>query len=251
MMLAHVPTTLENTRKPKIEASVRNVEIDYTWYWLDKALRWQWTKGVKRREAECLSNVGDRGDDAVALSWSSQGIDFDIVDFRSLMVVIRMQAGIKESILDAFKKFVPFDGTANDHLIKLNSELIGNEGDRISWGKIHVDDRPATDWYDSPIEWYRIENTLIFVYDKSLVPIRWSDKAENQFGGAGIDDLTPYLRFENSNRRERAELRRQQLNPDPLGKGVGLPVWVPVGVEPKHMQPNIIDEFPVQMAPPK
>jgi hypothetical protein len=217
MMLAHI--SLENVIVPSdIDPVIRKNEIAYTWYWLDMVVRLKWRTGVDRSEAEFLSNVGKRGDDAVVVSWSSQGVDFDIVDSRSLMVAISLQAGFKATALDIFKRFVAFDRSGIPDLIKASSELIGKEGDLASWGKIHVDLGLATGWFNYPIEWYQTEDTLVLVFDKSLQPAEAKAifKAEKLFGGASIDDPVPYLRFKNSNRREHAELRLRQMGQFPM-----------------------------------
>jgi hypothetical protein len=41
MMLAHIPTTLERAQDAPGDADIRDNEIDYTWYWLKLAIRWQ------------------------------------------------------------------------------------------------------------------------------------------------------------------------------------------------------------------
>jgi hypothetical protein len=210
LMLAHMPTSLEKAREASIDTSVCNAEIAYTWYWLDLTLRWQWRSGANRSEAACLCNVGNTGDDAVVLSWSSQDVEFDIVDSRSLAVVIRPTGGLRDSTLSLFTKFIQFD--YYDDQAKVDLELIGEAGDKESWGKFRVD-RHSTGWYGSPIEWYRTENFLIFVFDKSLKPVfsRLPHKPEEIFGGANIDDPVPYLRFENSNRLKHSQKLFQQL----------------------------------------
>jgi len=233
MMLAQVPISLGSAQGPlNLDSDIKTVEIAYTWYWIDKVVRPEWSDAVNREEAECLSNVGAKGDDAVVVSWDAKGFRFDVVDTRFLVLVVRKQEGKKETVLDMFKKFIAFDHQCNKKTVTVRSELTGNEGNQVSWGKMIVDRGNAAGWFDVPIEWCQTETALVLVFDKSLrppvskVPPR---DASLLFGGASAVDTTPYFRFEKSNRREYAESRlqkkliRSDLQKDTNGKTKGLP----------------------------
>jgi len=218
MMLTHVPTTLEKAREPiNVDIKVKDAEIDYTWYWLNKVLdRWEGVEGFNRKAAECLSNIGDKGDDGVVVSCYTNGLTVTVIDSRLLMLVIQKQGGIKDSTLDVFNNFVHAQARClpSGAGEKISSKLIGKDGDRASWGNISVIQSPHSFWFHAPIEWHRTEDTLVFVFEKSLNPpvSKCPPTAEKLFGGARIDDETPYLRFEKSNRREHAEKQFRRLD---------------------------------------
>jgi hypothetical protein len=144
--------------------------------------------------------------------------------------------------LDLFDRVIAYDGLYEDiGLITLSDgrthstglsvpkrgwsrfEEIGKEGNRASWGKIHV---RRSRWFANPIEWYRAEDALILIFDKSLLVPEVKgyfnpEKPEEYFGGADIDDPTSYLRFENSNRGERA---RAHFPPPPRHRLPSKPI---------------------------
>jgi hypothetical protein len=74
------------------------------------------------------------------------------------MIVIGMQTGPNVRPVDTFKRFFEYK---NADIIEpqVSSELIGEEA-HASWGKIHVDHKYSTGWFNDPIEWYRTANTL-------------------------------------------------------------------------------------------
>ena len=111
-----------------------------------------------------------------------------------------------DDIEEIFKRIIRYSIYCDEKSIKIkNNVIIRNNGEK--WGKITVDRNTSTGWYDSPIEWYRSGNCVIFAFVKKLkkaisrIPIS-EDLATKYIGGVDVKDKRQYLRFENSNREQ-------------------------------------------------
>jgi len=207
-MLADLPymDLTKATPLNHLNNEIKHREMNHTFIWLKKAVSSTFLPSTNQCEYSFLSNVGKNKDDALVLSWKKNGFSFTAIDTRFFILIIepkekkvlQLKSLFKEVVsLDCFVRFI--------HINQLKEDL--SKG--INAGEIVVDRGPATGWFKYPIEYYKTNNSVILVFNKTIkpTPSKIQPKPDQLFDGLPFDDKRAYLRFENSNRKELSQER--------------------------------------------
>ena len=208
MMLAHVPlSVLENAQtRQDLSENTKTQELAYTWFWFKMVFRPEISDSLNRDAAKFVSGIGDQKDDAIITTLSRDAKQFLIIDSRFLTLAIHYPNSSHKEVSDIFGEIAWFNRYGGNSP-KMTCETMSPKDSQTSWGKISVQQKGA--WLDQPIEWYKDGDVIIFAFEKVLK----HPQTKNLFvsditrlvGGSPVDDERPYLRFDNSNRKQLAE----------------------------------------------
>jgi len=214
-----------------LDKAIQSREIEYSWFWYVKAVHPQLLQDAKRTEARCVSEVGVCSDDGVFLSWRSNGYELELVDSRLLTLLVQREGLAKFDLIEIFKAVV----NSSYHSDKETVQPVVREVQQLdtaeSYGRISVNRGRATGWFECPIIWYRVADSVLFVFDKVVCPTpsKIPVNASVIVGGIPTDDVRRFLRFENMNRETLAQEyyeKRANVNTIPhvsTTKGIPLP----------------------------
>jgi hypothetical protein len=209
MMIAEIPSFgLDHPRLLReLDQSIREREIDYTWGWLQKAINSDILAGCNKGEFQFLSDLGDKNDDALVISWQKDDLHVTVVDGRFLVLSVSMTNEAIADVGTVFRKVVNYSYYADKDRVKVRVETLSADASSESWGRITVDRGNARGWFEAPVEWHMARDEVIFAFEKVLKPpvskIVPRD-VSHLVGGIPLNDSRSYLRFEKSNRNELA-----------------------------------------------
>lgn len=212
MMLYHVPYGSSKILKIRNDliTSIKDKEIKYSWNWMRKVPNPKIYSGSTVQNIYFISNVGEYGDDAAVMKWDRDGYDYEVIDSRFLTFTIHNDSLANMNTENIFKIFVNrCDHTDSEINNNISVEKFNLRSKEESYGKIIIDCKKNKGWFLNPIEWYRNNNYILFVFDKVLNPPASKAPLDSNplyiVGGSSLDDRRPYLKFEKSNREELAK----------------------------------------------
>lgn len=208
MMISEIRSwELDNPHFSDPNQAIWKREIDYTMKWVRKTIHPILLYDVNDKDFQLLSNLGNKKDDAIMISWAYDQFDFTVVDGRFLALSVCVKNEVQPDVEEVFAKIVDYWYNVDQFRLKASLETLSASDSQGSWGKITSDQGIAAGWYEKPVEWYKAGNEIIFVFEKvcklpvAKIPPMGKD-IFNYFGGIRIDDDRSYLRFEKSNREE-------------------------------------------------
>lgn len=219
MHMKHTPYGYAQTLKIRhdIDAVVRQHELEYTWYWLEKLLNPEILSEAKKGNAQAVSGLRPYGDDGILIKWKAKGYTLEVLDSRALTLVIQQKELGRQNIEEVFSLLINYVPYTDGHRGRVISTVAGEPIATVSCGKISVTGRYLTGWFQHPIEWYRDGDALLLIFDKVLETPISKVKLEGKnitkyIGGTRWSDERSFLRFENSNREQLAAEYFRSMN---------------------------------------
>ncbi len=216
-------------------------EIAYTERWLGVALRPAAMRQMRGVTYRLVSGLGARDDDGVVTNADIDGRGVVVVDGRELLFQIHTAPEVESVESVWWQLFGRGAGSAPS-----GEELVVDEAGATTRGGTYGTIRPVEEprrWFSLPARWYRLDDRLVFAFEKRLVGQRRTPDdspvpvrvAVQFFGGIPFSDDRPFLRFDPTNRESLAkELAREHCGEGP-GRGdapfeappIGAPIAVP------------------------
>jgi len=223
-MLAHTPYKDNRiiTERKDIPEEIAEKERMFIWPWCTKVCSRDLKKSLEPSDIFFMSGIGEHKDDAGVFKWSynkrdirfdprydpTDQYDIELIDSRIITYLVRHDNFPNMDILDIFKESVQYYST-NKNFAEVDlcesHELKNGE----SYGKIKVKYDSAR-WFDSPIEWYRKKDYVLFVFEKvvTLPKLKMAyryNPENNPVGGIPVSDPRSFRRFDNPNREQLTE----------------------------------------------
>jgi hypothetical protein len=205
-----------------IPSALAEREREYSWHWMRKTLNTSLLSSKRKNNIELVRRINGKDDGAFLSyslpikSWEDSIYDISIIDDRCIWIRIHCMDFENEQILDIVYKVIYYyySGDYSKTEVCITDEQKIN--DKRSYGRIEVYKEFGTDWFDRPIEWYKNGDTVIFLFQKTVImqdsktPVDSSDF----IGGMPYSDQRALLRFEESNRKIMSDEYRKKLYPD-------------------------------------
>ncbi len=224
-MLAHTPYKDNRiiTERKDLSEEIIDRERHNIWIWSKKVMCRDFMFSINGENIFFISGIGEHNDDAGVLKWShnrfhkgfdpeynpADTYDIELIDSRMITYLVRYDKFPEMDILDIFK------GVVNYYASHKQSAKVGllethELKDGSSYGKINNQNYGSAGWFDKPIEWYRKNDYVLFVFEKvvtlpkSKIAPKYN-RENNPVGGIPVSDPRSFRRFDNPNREQLTE----------------------------------------------
>ena len=150
-----------------LSEEIRNREIKYTMHWMKKAIHYKLLPEDISNKIQFVSDLWGK-DEGTVINYESGGYKFKVINSRVLILLVEGD-GIKDhDILWCFDKFTNYKLAFRD--VELTMVEQKTLEDSILYGIANIDIKWATNWFKKPVEWYKNDKTVMFIFQKDLKP---------------------------------------------------------------------------------
>ncbi len=192
-------------------------EVERTWYWFEQIIRDTYLP-EQIKEKLILMPEMKNGDDWVIVRYGCKDLKVQIIDGRSLTIVIRadnakrQEQAVQDYVLATFKNVFRYEGFGEKDKVKIELKDVKRSSSGF-YGKIYCDrgafenGKRIRQWLqDDTIYCWSDGNSIVFDIQKILipstskVPLEKLNKGYLYVGGIPHDDKRKFIRFDNKNK---------------------------------------------------